>query len=62
MDKNSDGRITESEWLKSSKASAKKKNQPYNKSSQKNEFAEYDVDSDGAIIIKEYYLSMWNKK
>jgi len=58
MDKDADGRVTQAEWLKSSKASAKKKNQPYNKSSQKNEFAECDVDGDGAILLEEFQASM----
>jgi len=61
MDKDADGRVTEAEWLKSSRADAKKKNQPYDKSSQKKEFAECDIDVDGAITIDEFELSTWNK-
>ncbi len=58
MDKDANGRVTEAEWLKWSKVSAKKKNEPYNESSQKNNFSGHDVDGDGVMTREELQASM----
>jgi len=58
MDKDADGQVTEAEWLKWSKANAKKKGQSYNESSQKNEFSGHDGDGDGVITHQELQASM----
>ena len=54
MDKNADGRVTETEWLKWNRRSAKKKKQSYNESSQKSEFSDCDTDGDGVITLQEF--------
>jgi len=58
MDKNADGRLTQTEWLKAGNRSANKQGKPYNESKKKNEFSDYDVNGDGVIVIDEFQASV----
>jgi len=58
MDKNADGRLTQTEWLKAGNRSANKQGKPYNESEKKNEFSDYDVNGDGVIVIDEFQASV----
>ena len=58
MDKNADGRLTQTEWLKAGRRSANKQGKPYNESEKKNEFSDYDVNGDGVIVIDEFQASV----
>jgi uncharacterized sulfatase len=53
LDENKDGAVTQEEWLKRSKASAKKKGRAYDENKQKVFFAGHDKNADGLISREE---------
>jgi len=57
MDKNGDGRLTQTEWLKAGKRIAKQ-GKPYNESEKRTEFSDYDVNGDGVIAMDEFQASV----
>jgi len=57
MDKNGDGRLTQTEWLKAGKRIAKQ-GKPYNESEKRTEFSDYDVNGDGIIVMDEFQASV----
>ncbi|MEA2069480.1 MAG: hypothetical protein U9P12_09795, partial [Verrucomicrobiota bacterium] len=53
LDKNSDGKTTEAEWLVWAQTAAPKKKRTFNEKGSKAEFARRDADGDGIITRKE---------
>lgn len=53
LDKNGDGKVTESEWLGWAQASAAKKNRSFNETTAKAEFARRDANLDGFMTREE---------
>lgn len=53
LDANKDGTVTEEEWLKRSKTTAKKKGKAYDENKQKDFFAGHDKNADGLISREE---------
>ena len=54
MDKNSDGRVTEAEWLEWNKSNAEQKDESYTSDKLKDDFSTYDIDGDKALSQEEF--------